>query len=423
MKKKNRLPLMLALVAAFGGGGIALHKARAPETDVVALNAPLVAGLKDDLNKVNRLKFTGPENKLIVELERTDKGWVAANKGGYPADVAKVREFLLKLGDSRLREEKTSNKERYAALGLEDLAGKDAKGVGVELEGLAKPVKLLIGSFNSSGGQGHYVRIGDEAKSYLASGAIRPETAEGQWLQADIANIGSPRVRRVDITPPKGTKVSIEKTDPSAPDYAVLDVPKGRELSSPSVGNGISSLMDSLRFDDVVKAEDAQPDPAQLYKARFLTQEGVVLDIDGWETDSKAKLRLKASLDATQNETWLLGEEAKARAEAQALADHQASQATPPAAGSSSSAAAAPSADAPATASAPAEVAAASASSAPAAPAFDAAKFRQEKLATLNKEIAEINQRADGWTFIVPAWKFANIKKSMDDLLKPKDAK
>lgn len=418
--KKNRLPVLIALVAVFGGAGVAILKSRAPETEVVALNQPLIEGLKDDLNKVSRLKLIGPENKLIAELERTDKGWVAANKGGYPADVAKVREFLLKLADSRLREEKTANKERYVALGVEDLAGKDAKGVGVEIEGLAKPVKLVIGSFSSGGGQGHYVRIGEQAQSYLASGAIRPETAEGQWLQADIANIGSPRVRRVDISPPTGTRVSIEKTDPNAPDYTVLDVPKGRELSSPSVGNGISSLMDSLRFDDVLKADQAQPDPAALYKARFLTHEGVVVEIEGWERDSKAHLRLKASLDSGQNESWLLGEEAKARAEAQALADRQASQSAP--APTSSSSSSAPAADAAAAeSSASAAAASSSASSAPAAPAFDAAKFREEKLATLNKEVAEINQRADGWTFVVASWKFANIKKTMDDLLKPKE--
>lgn len=406
--KKNRLPVLLALVAVFGGAGIAIHHSRAPETAVAALNAPLVAGLKDDLNKVNRIRITGPENKLVADLERTDKGWVAANKGGFPADVGKIRELLLKLGDSRLREEKTSNKERYAALGLEDLSGADAKGVGLELEGLAQPVKLLVGSYSANGGAGHFVRIGEQAQTYLASGAIRPEITEGHWLLADIANIGSPRVRRVDITPPTGTKVSIEKTDPSAMDYTVLDVPKGRELSSASVGNGISTLMDSLRFDDVAKAADAEPDPAALYRARFLTTEGIVIQVDGWERDAKSWIRVKAELDAARSEEWLLGEEAKARAEAQALADQQAAQASSASSAASAGTAAAETASS------------AASSSAPAAPAFDAAKFREEKLATLNKEISEINQRTEGWSFVIASWKFANIKKTMDDLLKPK---
>lgn len=410
--KRNKLPLLIALAVVFGGAGLMLNHARSPESEVVALNKPLIAGLKDDVNKITALKITGPENKLVVELKKSEKGWVAANKGGYPADVARVREFLLKLSDSRLREEKTSNKERYAALGLEDLAAADAKGVGLEIEGLAKPVKLLIGSFSSNGGQGHFVRFLDQPQSYLASGSIRPETGEAQWLLADIANIGSARVRRVDITPPTGTKLSVEKTDPVAVDYTVLNVPKGRELSSASVGNGVSTLMDSLRFDDVMPADAAQPEASGLYQARFLTQEGVVVNVSGWEKDSKSYLRLSAELDATRSEEWLLAEQNKAEAEAKAKAETEAAAKaaaeTKPAEG----------ATAPADAPKPETPAAA-----PAAPAFDAAKFREEKLADLKKEVDELNARTTGWTYVVANWKFANIKKSMDDMLKPLESK
>jgi hypothetical protein len=53
----------------------------------------------------------------------------------------------------------------------------------------------------------------------------------------------------------------------------------------------------------------------------------------------------------------------------------------------------------------------------------DAGKDRENRLAALNKEVAELNARFGGWTFVLPAYKYANINKSMEDLLKPLEEK
>ena len=37
--------------------------------------------------------------------------------------------------------------------------------------------------------------------------------------------------------------------------------------------------------------------------------------------------------------------------------------------------------------------------------------------------MAQIKQRTDGWTIVLPQYKFANIDKSVDDLLKPLEEK
>jgi hypothetical protein len=43
--------------------------------------------------------------------------------------------------------------------------------------------------------------------------------------------------------------------------------------------------------------------------------------------------------------------------------------------------------------------------------------------ASEDKEAADLNQRAKGWTFVLPAYKYANLNKSNDDLLKPLEDK
>jgi hypothetical protein len=389
---KNNLPLLVGVTAAVLGLGFWLNQARAPKSDVL-LNKPLVEGIAEQINNITGIKITGPENKVIADLNRGLKGWVVSNRADYPADFGKIREFVLKVSESKIKEAKTSNPELFGKLGLEDLAQKDAKGVRFEINGLKTPVNVLVGSFSSAGGEGHFVRRGDEQQSYLASGNFRPETNESAWLNAEVVNIGSPRIRRVDTTLADGKVLSIEKVDSTAADYSVLNIPKGRELSSPSVGNTIATTLDALRLDDVMKPEAAPAPAGGTYKSRFLTQEGLVITLEGYEIDGKSYAKFSAELDSTQSEIYLATEQVKAENEAKAKAQPV------------------PQADAEGKTKAP--------ESEP-TPAFDAAKFRTDKLAELNKQVSEINERTSGWVYVIPSWKFANVKKTMDELLKAK---
>src|SRR5688572_12785303 len=105
--KSNALPILAALVVVVGGAGLWYSQSRQGQTEVMSSNQPLVAELETQINDVKGLRISSAENKLVVDLVRGEKGWVAANKGNYPADFSKVREYLLKLSEARLRESKT----------------------------------------------------------------------------------------------------------------------------------------------------------------------------------------------------------------------------------------------------------------------------------------------------------------------------
>jgi hypothetical protein len=81
--------------------------------------------LRDHVNDVNKVVITGADNKPTATITRAGDGWSVAEKGGYAADTGKLREFLLKLADSKLIEQKTANKEKYATLGVVDVSVKD----------------------------------------------------------------------------------------------------------------------------------------------------------------------------------------------------------------------------------------------------------------------------------------------------------
>jgi len=386
---------LLAIVAA-----IVLNQRSQPRSEGGGEQATFLApGLRDHVNDVAKVVVTGADNKTLATLTRAADGWSLAEKGGYAVDTGKLRELLLKLADAKLLEQKTSNKDKYATLGVEDVTAKDAKSLQIELDGLAQPVKLIVGNAGQRGGGSYVRRVGD-AQSWLASATLTVPKDAADWLKKDLADIAANRIEAVTITHADGKTVRVYKDAPGDASYKIADIPKGREAGSEFSANGLAATLAGLRFDDVMPAKDAAPG-AQPLKAHYAAFEGLIVDITAWEKDGKDYAQFKASQDAAQADKGIAAAQAKAKA------DFDTATAAAEAAKTSKDAQAADAADAPIK---PMSVG-------------DPAKDRENRLAALNKEIADLNARFDGWTFVLPAYKYAAINKSLDDLLKPLEDK
>ncbi len=367
---------LVAIVIAF-----AVDRSNRPrsENGGEAPAAYVVPALRDHVNDVDKIVITGAESKPVVTLTRGANGWSIAEKNGFPADTGKLRELLLKLADAQILEQKTSNKDKYASLGVEDVSAKDAKGVEVELGGLQKPVKLIIGNSNQHGGT--FVRRDGEAESWLESGSLVVDKKTENWLRKDLADIAATRISSVDITRPDGKTVRLAKAAEGDANFKLADIPKGREAGSDYAINGPASTLGGLKFEDAVPAKDAPPAEKPL-KARFATFDGLIFDVTAWEKDGKDYAQFAASEDETAAATHIDAEQAKAK-----------------------------------------EAAAAKPADAKETPAADPAKDRDAKLAALRKDVDDLNARFKDWTFVLPPYKYAAINKAPDDFLKPLEDK
>ena len=399
---------LVALVAALWIGG-----ARAPGDVSPGAGGPLAPGLKDHLNEVKSVKLVGAEDKTIATLVRGDAGWNVAERAGFGADAAKIREFLLKLADAQLLEAKTAKPELHKKLGVEDVSAKDAYGVRVEIEGAPKPYKLIIGRPNAQAGEGTFVRRADEPQSWLAKGTISVDKNTGDWLKRDLVDIPSTRVASAEITH-DGKTLKAYKNAEKDSNFLVADLPKGRELSSEFAANAIAAVLAQLKFDDVKPAAE-MPAPADARTVRYTTFDGIVVSGKVWENGGKDYAQFSASLDEGAAKIGIEHlQAAEIAAYTSKVADFAAAQrpAAPAAAAAESSQPAA----APATPAKPE----------PPLASTDKDKDAAAKLEKLRHETAELQKRFDGWVFAVPAFKYANMTRSLDDLLKPlasKDAK
>lgn len=403
---QNRKLLILGGVAVLMlGGGLMLTRQQAPLSDVRAADQPLLPALSTQLAKLDAVSITEGGGKLAVELKREGERWVVANKDNYPADVGALRTYLGKLGEAKLREQKTANPERHAALGVQDVDQTDASGLQVTLGGIDPPVKLITGTLSTAGAAGTFVRFAGDNQSWLASGTLRPETALTNWIAAEVVNLPANRLKSATITAPDGAVLTVAKNDPADANWAIQDLPKGKEPSSEFAGNALTSTPDNLRLDDVLKAEGVTPE-GEVWRARYATFDGVVVDLELWQREGRDHLRVAPSLDEARHQAWLDAEVATQQA-SQAAAKQIADQAS-----AKPEDAAAP----PGTEPAREETKSDALTLAP--PPFDEAKFREEKTAGVRGEVEGIRSRTAGWIYVIPSWKAENVRKRMADLLK-----
>src|SRR5207244_11642778 len=132
-----RVAIVLVVLLAVLGGGALLYsyqeRTRRPE-NVSALGKPLLKELK--AADIAAIRIVEP--KATLTIQRKDDGWVIAERRGFPADVAKVREFALKLIGLKVGQSEPIGEKDRARLNL------DASGTQVELSAAdGKPLGKL----------------------------------------------------------------------------------------------------------------------------------------------------------------------------------------------------------------------------------------------------------------------------------------
>ncbi|MEP6485202.1 MAG: DUF4340 domain-containing protein [Rudaea sp.] len=387
---------LIALVVAF-----TMNRSTAPQSAVSENAKPLVPGLKEHVNDVTGITFIGAGNKALVTLRRDKDGWVIAEKANYPVDMTKLREFLLKLSAANLQEQKTSNPKRYAELGVDDVKDADAKGVLVDIAGLPQPSKLIVGNYNGGGGGGTFVRRDGDAQTWLSNDNLTIAKNVADWEKRELTDIAATRIRSVTLTGADGKTLKVYKDQPTDANFKIADLPKGREAGSEFAPNSLGSVLSGLRAEDVAPAKDVPPGDKPS-KAQYVTFDGVAIDATLWQKDNKDYGQFKAALDTTAANAEIDREQAKAKSDYEAAVAAAKSTATD----SKADAAANNTAEPPK----PDAVA-------------DPAKDRQQKLEALSAEVATLNKTFAGWTFTLPTFKYADMSKSVDDMLKPLDAK
>lgn len=290
----------LLIVAALLVGLLAIVELS--DDGVAVRERALLPGLKPAINDVESITIARGE-EAPLRLDATGGAWIVSDRDGYPADVGKIRELLLALADARVLEEKTANPERYAQLGVEGpAAGSDSARVTIAAG--ERRFDIVIG--NVAQRSFRYVRLADEPTSVLIdTNPALPDSA-GDWLRPDILDVSNERIRALSIVHADGEEILVTKSAADTPDFEVSNLPEGRELSYPTVANGLAGALAALTLEDVRKAEPGDT----AVTASFETSDGLVVTAAIVKQDETAWIGFTAAAAAQEAAGPETGDEA-----------------------------------------------------------------------------------------------------------------
>lgn len=331
-----------------------------------------VPGLTEKADQVGSITVKGAGKESVVK--KSGDEWVLENRGGYPVDITKVRDAVQSIADLLIFEAKTTDPAKFEQLWLEDPSDKaESKSRLVTFGDTSNKViaSVIVGSSAASFGNtpgtsttyGVFVRRSGETQSYLAKSRLDARATldpdPSSWLKRDVVNVEAQRVKSVTISHPDGAKVLISKDKKDDRDYALANMPAGRELKFGGAPAQVAGALSFVNFDDVAPisevAEGATPSGA----AEFRTFDGLVVSVD----------------TSTKNGTaWVAF---TSRYEPPPQAEPVPSDQPPPAA--------------------------------------------PKPEAEVRKEVQELNDRLSKWAFALPSIKVKQILSTTEDLLKPAD--
>lgn len=335
---------------------------------------------------------TGAEEVVVQKAEQAGGGgaWVLASRGGYPADLEKVRNLVEALSQVKIAETKTSKPESYGRLGVQDV---DAPGSGSTLVTLkAGPevaASMIVGLTPTTRGDvpmqqalpGVFARKAGEAQAVLLEKNIEVPKGVTGWMKSDILALEAQRVRSAVLVQaaeavasgaaadaPEET-LKLSKQAPEDANFEVEAIPAGRALRSPNAPGPIATVLSYVTIEDAAPISTVEG-LTPVSKGTFKTFDGVVIETRLFTRDGKAWLTLAASYEAPPMPEVPTAPEAAEGPE-------------------------------------------------PADPKAEAEKRYQETAERAQKEVQDLQAKLSAWAFQLPDFKAKQMRTRVEDLLAP----
>jgi len=244
--------VLVVLLAIIGGGALYYYheeRSRQP-ANAGTLGQPLLKDLK--VSEVASIRIVEP--KATLTLQRKEEGWVLAERDGFPADLGKVRAFVLQALGLKVGQSEPIGEADRARLNL------DQSGTQVEFDGAngRALAKLIVGrkyfrrevdDAEKSSADGRFVMLpGDPKTVLIVSDPLRQASARSaDWL--DRRSFKLEKLKRLEVRYPDGSLWRIERPADNA-DWKLSGARPGEKLDL-SRANSASYSLGLLELADV----------------------------------------------------------------------------------------------------------------------------------------------------------------------------
>jgi len=248
--------ILVVLLAVLGGGALLLQRqetARRP-SNAGELGQRLLKNLRAaDLSAIRIV-----EPKVSLTLQRKDDGWIIAERDGFPADLGKVREFVLKAIEVKVGQSEPIGEKDRARLNLDasgtqiEFAGPDGKSL-AKLSVGKKYFKREVDNPEKALADGRFVmRPDDPATVLLVSDPLLQASARSaDWI--DRSSFKVEKVKTLEVRYPGGDGWRIDRAADNA-DWKLAGAKPGDKLEI-TKANAASYSLGLLELADVAPKE------------------------------------------------------------------------------------------------------------------------------------------------------------------------
>lgn len=295
MNTRNIIIALATVVVVFAAWQTSREKA--PATTIQSER--LYPGLVDRINDVTGITIRSTQT--ATELARKDARWVVTNRDDYPATFANVKNTLLNIANATVVEQKTANPERYAQIGVADLDNADSEATLVDINGGPDETlaSLLIGNERSASqlnARQYYVRKSAEPGALLVEGELNVSARPQDWVDPNVVNVATGRVRKVTITAADGSAVVVSKEKPTDNFFSLENVPDGFTAKSRSVISSLGAVLLDVKFENVAAASRVQ-DAEPVSTAEIRTFDGLVVNASRYALNDEHFVRFEFAFD------------------------------------------------------------------------------------------------------------------------------
>ncbi len=286
---------------------LAVFANREPSDIIPQSGQLLFPDLMSMVNDVNEMVIETKEQ--TITLLRKEQVWGVKENANYRADVEKVRQVLVGLGDLRIQEPKTKNPELYERLGLQDSnqEGSISKTITVKTANNPEAAKLVVGNQKPAKGNPRmsdiYVRKPGDPQTWLVMGNLPLETVPGEWLDKEVTALTTKRVRQVTVTHPKGGTLHLSKAKPEDLDFQLDSIPAGFKVSSQFNVNNVVGTLVQLELEDVKPQTEIEFSEKPGVSAVLETFDGLRLHVHTAKQNETVFAKISAEFDANLIQT------------------------------------------------------------------------------------------------------------------------
>ncbi len=292
----NIKSLIILVVFLIVGAGAYFYSGTKDRINVSErIGSPVIPDLQESLNDVRKIIIYGAKNQVLSTVSRSETGWSVPQKGGYPADVSKVRAMLLNLAEANIIEEKTSNPDLYSRLGVEDVTHNDAEGIKLVVYFDDSSAELIVGKPGPQINKSRYVRHVSEETSWLINRKLDLKHPPEYWLKKDILSIEPAQISTVKISLKDGSELEIANSGDDANHFSVVNLSDPDSQVVDAELHQLTNALSSFQLIDIGDAEKTrQLTPDML--VNYALKSGAVIKLTAYEIDGDYYATVMASL-------------------------------------------------------------------------------------------------------------------------------